>query len=144
MGSGGHTGAGVTRGWGLRGFASLRTRPVAPVSAELLESKRFCSKCGAQLRQTNPGPLCAPCQGRRVEIPAWAALLGSFSDDAYTINTLAAAVSGQHSVADIKRRNAAIRTAYASGEMNKAQLAQHFGLSRSTIRDILAGRQVRH
>lgn len=137
-------GVGVTRSGGLRGFASLRTRPGVPVSAELLEPKRYCSKCGAQLRQTNPGPLCAPCQGQMVEIPAWATLLGSFSDDAYTINTLAAAVSGQHSVTDIKRRNAAIRTAYASGEFNKTQLGERFGLSRRAISDILAGRQVRH
>lgn len=125
---------------GMRGFASLRTRPSVP---EPTTPRRFCPDCGAALRPSNPGPLCAPCSHEPVEVPEYMTAMVDFDDRPTTVNTLAALLDGYHVQTGIKARNAGIRAGYEAG-MSKADLAEMYCLSWGRINDVLAGRRLHH
>lgn len=121
---------------GLNGFASLRTRPNVPVDPRLLEPRRRCTRCGAVLRRSNPGPLCGVCMPH-VHIPGWAAELIEFDDRPETLNTIAGVLSGGHRQTLTKRRNTAIRAAYFEEGASIAELARRYGLTWHGIDKIL-------
>ncbi len=121
---------------GLNGFASLRTRPGRPVAPELRRPKRYCSSCGAQLRHSNPGPLCIRC-GPRVRIPDWAVALVEFDDRPDSINAVAVALSGIPRDVRLAERNAAMWADWREGRCSKAELAEKYTLARTTVEQIL-------
>lgn len=127
---------------GLNGFASLRTRPNVPVDPALLPPKRYCTECGALLRRSNPGPLCGVCTPH-VDIPEWAITVVEFDNRSSTINTLAAALAGNHRATETKKRNAAIRAAHDAG-VSKVELARRYNLTWHTVDKILAKEQEHH
>lgn len=66
----------------------LRTGGTVAVAEE--KKKLKCRKCGAVLREGNPGPLCAPCQGRpQIVIPEGFIVLAETDSSAWRIRALA-------------------------------------------------------
>ena len=115
---------------GLRGFASLRTRPI---ERPLQRPKRRCSKCNAVLRDSNSDP-CAPCAFGHVEIPDWAQELAERDDRPWSIRLLAQVLGVK---LDMSERNAKMCATYRKGGMTHKQLGQLYGLKPYRIGEIL-------
>ena len=84
---------GLSRFSGYGPFTGLRTRPMHPATET--PPRRPCASCGAILRRSNPGPLCAPCTGA-VEIPEWVSGFAELDDRPSTVAMLAALLTGEH------------------------------------------------
>ena len=122
---------------GLNGFNSLRTRPNTPVNPALLRPKRYCEKCGALLRASNPGPCCAVCDTRRVEIPAWAIALAEIDDSQVSLEAIAGALTGPKHKPGVAERNARIYADWKTGEYRQQDLAAKYQLAANSVSQIL-------
>lgn len=120
---------------GLRGFTTLRTRPLIPMSEQLQETPRYCIKCGARLRRTNPGPTCATprCSGIRCDEPTdWErALIESSPHGAKAVAVLR---NGQGK-GQQEERNETIRD--LAKTLSRSEIAERFGISKGTVNDII-------
>lgn len=126
---------------GLRGFASLRTRPGTPMDPALRAPERFCERCGARLRRSNPGPLCMPCtQQEPVQCPEWMMTLADFDSRPATVTLLAALLIGSERRTVTQERNESIKALYEAGKHSREQLADLYGLSKESIRCIVTGK----
>lgn len=98
-----------------------------------LEPKRRCPRCGAILRRSNPGPLCAPCHGV-VEVPDWATAIVEADGRPTTVTALANALRdpGGLPPLDALKRNEEIYARYLAGESQRA-LGEVYGLTRTGV-----------
>ena len=74
---------------GMRGFDSLRTRPVHDPRQPVRKHGRRCEECGAVLRDTNEGRFCAPHQPDYVPPVLWSELVAHPDVEEYQVENVA-------------------------------------------------------
>lgn len=118
---------------GLNGFTTLRTRPIqAPDKTE----KRRCEKCGAVLRQSNPGPLCMPCE-QPLHISDLMIEIARCDDRPATTDALVAMILGAGRKEQQQARIAAIYEGRKAG-LSVQQLAAAHGMTDHQVRHIVS------
>lgn len=132
----------MRRGYGstdaLRGFASLRTRPVRSMDPSLTPPKRYCRVCGAVLAHDNKSDHCS-CHDGVVEIPDWAVYLAECDPTAFTVQTIAELVERRLDLAPRltkERRRSEILQTIRSG-VSQRETAKRFGVSRSLVQKLI-------
>lgn len=121
----------------LRGFASLRTRPLRSMDTSA-SPKRYCRICGAVLARDNKSDHCS-CHDGVVEIPDWAVYLVDCDPTAFTIQTIAEVVERRLDLAPRlakERRRSEILQTIRSG-ISQRETARRFGVSRALVQKLI-------
>lgn len=93
-------------------FMTLRTRPIVRPEPK---PRRRCRQCGCVLRISNPGDICAPCEGVLLpdDVPEW--VLALADSDGNGMGILSRVLTGVGVRRLMAARDRTIREAYRNG-----------------------------